>query len=55
MKGKLIRIGHMGYVSPFDMLVAVGALELALARFGHNFESGAGVAAVQQRIGQGIG
>jgi aspartate aminotransferase-like enzyme len=55
MKGQLLRIGHMGYLSPFDMLIAVGALELALARFGHNFESGAGVAALQQRISQGIG
>jgi serine---pyruvate transaminase len=54
MEGKLIRIGHMGYLSPFDMLTAVGALELALARLGHHFESGAGVAAVQTRIKQGI-
>jgi aspartate aminotransferase-like enzyme len=54
MKGKLIRIGHMGYLSPFDMLTAVSALELALARLGHDFESGAGVTAVQTRIGQGI-
>jgi serine---pyruvate transaminase len=55
MKGRLIRIGHMGYISPFDMLIAVGALELALARLGHKFESGAGVAALQQSISQGIG
>jgi serine---pyruvate transaminase len=54
MRGKLIRIGHMGYLSPFDMLTAVSALELALARLGHHFESGAGVAAVQKRINQGI-
>jgi serine---pyruvate transaminase len=54
MKGKLIRIGHMGYLSPFDMLTAVSALELALSEVGHFFESGAGVAAVQARINQGI-
>jgi aspartate aminotransferase-like enzyme len=53
MKGKLVRIGHMGYLSPFDMLTAVSALELALCRFGYNFESGTGVAAVQKRINQG--
>jgi len=53
MKGKLLRIGHMGYLSPFDALIAVGALELALAKLGHHFESGAGVAAVQRRIVQG--
>ena len=54
MKGKLIRIGHMGYLSPFDMLTAVSALELALSKMGHLFESGAGVAAVQTRIQQGF-
>ena len=54
MKGKLIRIGHMGYLSPFDMLIAVSALEMALARFGHEFVPSAGVAAVQKRINLGI-
>jgi serine---pyruvate transaminase len=54
MKGKLVRIGHMGYLAPFDMLVAVSALEIGLARLGHRFEHGAGVAAVQASIAQGI-
>ena len=31
MKGKLVRIGHMGFLTPFDMLIAVAALEMALA------------------------
>ncbi len=52
MKGKLVRIGHMGYLAPFDMLVAVAALEQALAHLGYGFESGAGVAAVARRIAQ---
>jgi aspartate aminotransferase-like enzyme len=50
MKGKLVRIGHMGYLAPFDMLVAVAALEQALAHLGYRFEAGAGVAAVARRI-----
>jgi len=54
MKGRLLRIGHMGYLAPFDMLIAVGALEVALSKAGHGFESGTGVAAVQARINQGI-
>ncbi len=54
MKGRLIRIGHMGHLSPFDMLTAVSALEIALGRVGYAFECGAGVAAVQRRISQGI-
>jgi aspartate aminotransferase-like enzyme len=53
MKGRLVRIGHMGYVGPFDMLIAVSALELALSRLGHRFAAGAGVAAVQSIIAQG--
>jgi len=52
MKGKLVRIGHMGYLSPFDMLIAVSALEMALARLGHPFERGAGAAAVARLIGE---
>ena len=31
MKGKLVRIGHMGYLAPFDMLTAVSALEIGAA------------------------
>jgi aspartate aminotransferase-like enzyme len=53
MKGKLVRIGHMGYLSPFDMLIAVGALEMALAHLGYKFERGAGVAAVARSLAQG--
>jgi aspartate aminotransferase-like enzyme len=52
MKGKLVRIGHMGYLSPFDMLIAVGAFEMALAHLGYQFERGAGVAAVARRIAE---
>jgi aspartate aminotransferase-like enzyme len=50
MRSKLIRIGHMGYVAPFDMLVALSALELALRRHGCAVAVGAGVAAAQQRL-----
>ena len=54
MKGKLVRIGHMGYLGPLDMLAAVSALEIGLARLGHRFTSGAGVAAVQASIARSI-
>jgi aspartate aminotransferase-like enzyme len=54
MKGKLVRIGHMGFLSPFDMLIAVGALEMGLQQIGAKFELGAGVAAVQKRIARSI-
>jgi serine---pyruvate transaminase len=54
MKGRLLRIGHMGYLAPFDMLIVVSALEIALAKFGYCFPAGAGVAAVHSRIAQGL-
>jgi serine---pyruvate transaminase len=53
MKGKLVRIGHMGYVAPLDVLVAIGALELALRNEGFDFQIGAGVAAAQAEIASG--
>jgi len=53
MKGRLVRIGHMGYMAPLDMLVAVGALEMALQRQGYAFHAGAGVAAAQAEIASG--
>ncbi len=54
MKGKLVRIGHMGDLGPFDMLIAVGALEVALSFAGMELKMGAGVAAVQARIARGV-
>jgi serine---pyruvate transaminase len=54
MKGKLVRIGHMGYLGPFDVLGAVSALEIALGRLGFQFEPGAGVATVQRTIARGL-
>jgi aspartate aminotransferase-like enzyme len=51
MKGKIFRIGHMGYVCEEDILVAVGALEKALAELGHKFPAGAGLRAVQDALG----
>jgi aspartate aminotransferase-like enzyme len=54
LKSRLIRIGHMGYLTPFDMLSAVSALEMGLAQFGHRFEPGTGVAAVQGRIARDL-
>lgn len=48
LKGKIFRIGHMGYVSEEDLLVVIGCLERALKDLGHDFEFGAGVAAAQE-------
>lgn len=48
MKGKLFRLGHMGYVGDFDVLVALGALEQVLAELGYPVKWGAAVGAAQK-------
>jgi aspartate aminotransferase-like enzyme len=47
LKGKIIRIAHLGYYDVFDICTAMSAIEIALNRFGHPVEMGAGVAAAQ--------
>jgi serine---pyruvate transaminase len=48
LKGKIVRIAHCGYFGAFDILTAIGALEMALTDLGHELELGAGVAAAQR-------
>jgi aspartate aminotransferase-like enzyme len=48
MKGKLFRLGHMGYAAEFDTIVALSALEQVLAELGHPVDFGAAVAAAQK-------
>lgn len=43
LKGKIFRIGHMGYCTPFDVLNVLSALEVTLARFGQELRLGAAV------------
>ena len=50
MKGKIWRLSHMGYVDAFDVLGAIAALELTLAKAGFKLTVGAGVAAFQQSM-----
>jgi len=46
LKGRIFRIGHLGFVSERDVLTVVGALEATLRELGHETMSpGAGVAA----------
>ncbi|MEM0980474.1 MAG: alanine--glyoxylate aminotransferase family protein [Cyanobacteria bacterium P01_H01_bin.58] len=51
LKGKIFRIGHLGYVGDRDILTAVGALEATLAKLGANsFTPGAGLTAAQAHL-----
>ena len=47
LKGKIVRIGHLGYTGTFDIVTALGAFEMALHHFGHDVVLGRGVAAAQ--------
>lgn len=48
LKGKIIRIGHMGYCSPAHVLQMLSLLEIGLHDLGENIDLGAGVQAAQQ-------
>ena len=48
LKGKLMRISHMGYVDPLETIGLVAAIEYTLADCGANVEIGKGVAAAAQ-------
>jgi serine---pyruvate transaminase len=48
LKGKMFRIGHMGYVNDFDIVLAMSAVEKILHENGHKVELGKGVSRVQE-------
>lgn len=53
LKGKILRVSHIGYAGPFDVITAVSTLEMALARFGHPVELGRGVRAAEEILLEG--
>ncbi len=48
MKGKLIRVAHMGYMSEFDIILGISCLEKVLKKMGYSFALGAGLKAAQE-------
>lgn len=50
LKGKIIRLAHLGFVSRFDLLDAIAALEFALGEEGYKFDLGAGVHAAMRSL-----
>jgi len=48
IKGKVVRIAHIGYYGEFDIITAIAALEMALTKFGARVALGSGVAAAQR-------
>ncbi|MEN1968436.1 alanine--glyoxylate aminotransferase family protein [Lentibacillus sp. N15] len=48
LKGKIIRVGHMGYCAPQDVLQVISLLEIGMKRLGKNVTLGQGAAAAQE-------
>lgn len=48
LKGKILRIGHCGFVDKFDLIKAFTALEYSLQECGYQFELGKGVTSVEK-------
>jgi len=53
LKGKILRIAHLGYVDTFDTIVAVASIEMALKKMGYNVQLGKGVEAAQEILLEG--
>jgi aspartate aminotransferase-like enzyme len=54
LKGKIVRLAHMGWADQFDVLAGLAGLELVLLEMGHSFEVGAGVAAAQRELAKAV-
>ncbi|MFA6471783.1 MAG: alanine--glyoxylate aminotransferase family protein [Candidatus Latescibacterota bacterium] len=48
LKGKIIRIAHIGYLDEYDVLAALSGLEISLKELGFTFEPGKSLAAAQK-------
>jgi aspartate aminotransferase-like enzyme len=48
LKGKVFRIGHLGYYDRFDIIRGLAAIELTLGAMGYPVKPGAAVAAAEQ-------
>ena len=54
LKGKIIRLGHMGHIDQFDVLAAISGLEMVLKEMGYKLEDGSGVAAAQRVLAEAV-
>lgn len=50
LKGKILRLAHIGYADTFDVVVGLSALEMALRRFGHDVPLGRGPGAAEEAL-----
>jgi len=54
LKGKIVRLSHLGYAGSFDVITGLAALEMALAHFGADVRLGAGVGAAEEVLREGL-
>jgi aspartate aminotransferase-like enzyme len=54
LKGKIVRLAHLGYVGSFDVVTGLAALELALHHFGVPVVFGRGVGAAEAILAEGL-
>jgi aspartate aminotransferase-like enzyme len=54
LKGKIIRVSHLGWVGSFDVITGLAAIELALRHFGATVELGRGVGAAEAVLAEGL-
>jgi aspartate aminotransferase-like enzyme len=47
-KGRIFRVGHLGYFSDFDIITTLAALEMSLAELGFEFVAGSGIQAAEK-------
>ncbi|GAB4309965.1 pyridoxal-phosphate-dependent aminotransferase family protein [Pseudothermotoga elfii] len=50
LSGKIFRVAHLGYVSMFDTITAISALEFTLSELGYKIELGTGVRAAMETL-----
>jgi serine---pyruvate transaminase len=49
-KGEFFRISHLGYMSRFDIIIALSALEMTLSELGYGFELGESIRAAEKTL-----
>lgn len=54
LKGKILRVAHIGYFGNFDIITAVAAIEMGLAKFGARIDFGSGLAAAEKVLVEGL-
>ena len=48
LKGKVFRMGHLGYIDKMELIAAMAALEIELVELGSKIKQGSGVAAMEE-------